>query len=213
MPSKLTRIQVVFAGFAVIFGLVLSEVALAQIEEPSFKLVTKDGAFELRDYAPIIVAEVVVEGERDSAVNSGFRILAGYIFGANTSRSKIAMTAPVTQSKGETIAMTAPVTQTSAGNTWIIRFAMPASYTLETLPTPDDERISLKSIPGRTVAVLGFSGLWTEGNLAEHREELAAILKKKGLKPKGSATFAFYDPPWKPFFWRRNEILQDIEKL
>ena len=198
MPSKLTRIQVVFAGFAVIFGLVLSEVALAQIEEPSFKLVAKDGAFELRDYAPIIVAEVVVEGERDSAVNNGFRILAGYIFGANTSRSKIAMTAPVTQ--------------TSAGNTWIIRFAMPASYKLETLPTPDDERISLKSIPGRTVAVLGFSGLWTEGNLAEHREELAAILKKKGLKPKGSATFAFYDPPWKPFFWRRNEILQDIEK-
>ena len=208
----LTRFRLVFAGFGLFSGLALSEVALAQIEEPAFKLVAKDGAFEVRDYAPMIVAEVAVEGERDSAVNSGFRILAGYIFGANTAQSKIAMTAPVTQSTGETIAMTAPVTQTSAGNSWLIRFSMPASFTLETLPKPNDERILIKKLPGRQVAVLGFSGLWTEGNLTQHREELAGILKQKGLKPKGSATFAFYDPPWKPFFWRRNEILQEIEK-
>ena len=194
----LTRFRLVFAGFGLFSGLALSEVALAQIEEPAFKLVAKDGAFEVRDYAPMIVAEVAVEGERDSAVNSGFRILAGYIFGANTAQSKIAMTAPVTQ--------------TSAGNSWLIRFSMPASFTLETLPKPNDERILIKKLPGRQVAVLGFSGLWTEGNLTQHREELAGILKQKGLKPKGSATFAFYDPPWKPFFWRRNEILQEIEK-
>ncbi|NBR11669.1 MAG: heme-binding protein [Alphaproteobacteria bacterium] len=151
---------------------------MAQIEEPQYKIIAKEGDFELRDYAPYIVAEVITEGERDSAVSAGFRILAGYIFGGNTSQSKIAMTAPVTMSS---------------------------------LPKPDDERIALKQIKSRRVAVLKFSGLWTEGNLNARREELAAMIKKKSLKPKGEATYAFYDPPWKPFFWRRNEVMQEIE--
>jgi len=168
------------------------------IEEPPFTLISKEGDFELRDYAPYIVAEVVIEGDRDSAASAGFRVLAGYIFGGNTSQSKIAMTAPVTQ--------------TGSGSSWVIRFMMPQNYTIETLPKPDDERIHLKQIAGRRVAVLQFSGLWTEGNLDTHRAELAAILAKKSLKPKGTSSYAFYDPPWKPFFWRRNEILQDVEK-
>lgn len=184
---------------------------MAQIEEPTYKIIVKDGAFELRDYSPYIVAEVVIDGDRDSAVNAGFRILAGYIFGGNTSRSKIVMTAPVTQSKGENIEMTAPVTQTAQGSSWIIRFMMPHTYSMATLPQPDDERITLKLIQGRRLAVLKFSGLWTEGNLGAHRDELAALLVRKSLKPKGEATYAFYDPPWKPFFWRRNEVMQDID--
>lgn len=184
---------------------------MAQIEEPQYKIIAKEGDFELRDYAPYIVAEVITEGERDSAVSAGFRILAGYIFGGNTSQSKIAMTAPVTQSKGETIEMTAPVTQTGSGSSWVIRFMMPQAYTMSSLPKPDDERIALKQIKSRRVAVLKFSGLWTEGNLNARREELAAMIKKKSLKPKGEANYAFYDPPWKPFFWRRNEVMQEIE--
>ncbi len=185
---------------------------MAQIEEPPYTVVTKEAEFELRDYAPYIVAEVTVEGDRDSAASAGFRVLAGYIFGGNTSQSKIAMTAPVTQSKGEKIEMTAPVTQTASGSSWVIRFMMPKTYTMNALPKPDDERILLKQIAGRRVAVLQFSGLWTEGNLDTHRAELAALIAKKSLKPKGSSSYAFYDPPWKPFFWRRNEIMQEVEK-
>jgi SOUL heme-binding protein len=200
-----------FIGAFLFISLLFAETSMA-IEEPPFTVISKEGNFELRDYAPYIVAEVVIEGDRDSAASAGFRVLAGYIFGGNTSQSKIAMTAPVTQSKGEKIEMTAPVTQTGNGSSWVIRFMMPQNYTIETLPKPDDERIHLKQIAGRRVAVLQFSGLWTEGNLDTHRAELAALLAKKSLKPKGTSSYAFYDPPWKPFFWRRNEILQDIEK-
>ena len=185
---------------------------MAQIEEPSYKIVEKSGDFEVRNYAPYIVAEVEMEGDRDSAVNAGFRVLAGYIFGGNTKRTKIEMTAPVTQSKGEKIEMTAPVTQSPQGSKWIIRFMMPSGYRLETLPTPDDPRITFKLMPARSVAVLRFSGFWSDSNLEGHRAKLLALLEAKSLKPKGASTYAFYDPPWKPFFWRRNEILQEISK-
>jgi hypothetical protein len=211
MRSALSFRRSVFWSALLFLGLIMIGPAMAQIEEPQYKIIVSEGDFELRDYAPYIVAEVVIEGDRDSAVNAGFRVLAGYIFGGNTSQSKIAMTAPVTQSKGEKIEMTAPVTQTGSGSSWVIRFMMPQTYTMSTLPKPDDERIALKQIKSRRVAVLKFSGLWTEGNLNTHREELAAIITKKSLKPKGEATYAFYDPPWKPFFWRRNEVMQDIE--
>lgn len=184
---------------------------MAQIEEPAFTLVEKSDNFELRDYAPFTVAEITIEGDRDSAVNAGFRALAGYIFGGNTSKQSIAMTAPVTQAPSEKIAMTAPVMQSAAGSGWVIRFAMPSSYRINTLPTPNDARITFRTIPARRVAVLKFSGLWSDKNLTKHREDLAELLQEKKLKPKGAANFAFYDPPWIPFFWRRNEILQDID--
>jgi hypothetical protein len=190
----------------------LSERAMAKTEEPEYTLVQQEGAFELRDYAPIIAAEVSVEGDRDQAVNQGFRILAGYIFGGNAGSTKIEMTAPVTQAKGETIAMTAPVTQSGSDGAWTIRFMMPKDYTLKTLPKPNDTRIRFVEIPARRVAVLRFSGFWSDGNLAEHRDELKALLVARHLKPRGEPSFAFYDPPWQPFFWRRNEILWDIER-
>ena len=211
MGSALSVRRSVFWSALLFLGLSITGPVMAQIEEPQYKIIMKDGDFELRDYAPYIVAEVVIEGDRDSAVNAGFRMLAGYIFGGNTSQSKIAMTAPVTQSKGEKIEMTAPVTQTGTGSSWVIRFMMPQTYTMSTLPKPDDERITLKQIKSRRVAVIKFSGLWTEGNLNARHEELVAIIAKKSLKPKGEATYAFYDLPWKPFFWRRNEVMQEIE--
>ena len=186
--------------------------AMANTEEPEFTLVSKEDSFELRDYAPMIAAEVSVDGERDSAASAGFRILAGYIFGGNAGSAKIDMTAPVTQSKGDTIAMTAPVMQTGNAGVWTIRFMMPKGYTLKTLPKPNDARIRFVEIPGRRVAVLRFSGLWSDSNLMSRREELAALLKAKKLKPQGEPSFAFYDPPWQPFFWRRNEIMWEVSK-
>jgi len=186
--------------------------AMAKTEEPDFTLVSQEDSFEIRDYAPLVAAEVSVEGSRDGAASEGFRILAGYIFGGNNGSAKIDMTAPVTQSKGDTIAMTAPVTQSGSGGSWAVRFMMPKGYTLKTLPKPNDARIHFVEIPGRRMAVLRFSGLWTEKNLTAHQDELAAVLKAKKLKPIGEPSYAFYDPPWQPFFWRRNEILWEISR-
>lgn len=186
------------------------------IEEPTFTLVSQDGDFEIRDYAPSLAAEVLVGGERDEAVNAGFRILAGYIFGGNQGSAKIAMTAPVTQSpadtKGVQIDMTVPVTQSAVRGNWRIRFMMPKSYTKATLPKPNDARVTFVEIPARRVVVLRFSGMWTDASLQARKEELTAFIKSKSLASIGDPTFAFYDPPWKPFFWRRNEVMQEIRK-
>ena len=98
----------------------------SSVAEPSFSVIKADPPFEIRDYAPMIVAETKTQGDRDQAVSDGFRVLADFIFGNNTARTEIAMTAPVTQAKGEKIAMTAPVTQTEDGGRWTIGFVMPA---------------------------------------------------------------------------------------
>ena len=209
MPRS--TIALFLAILLALFAPLVSGAAMADTEEPSFTVVSKDGDFEIRDYAGMIVAETEVVGDRDSAVSSGFRILAGYIFGGNAQKDKIAMTAPVTQMPEAVAGEAMSDGQTGNDMKWRVRFSMPAAYTMATLPKPDDVRIKLVQIPARRVAVLRFSGLWSDGNLEAHRQELIAALGARKLRAKGAPAFAFYDPPWKPFFWRRNEILQEIE--
>lgn len=199
-------------GFAAMIGLTAGAPAMA-VEQPRYTVTLQDGPFEVRDYPPLLAAETTVTGGRSEAVNSGFRTLARFIFGANRSRSAIAMTAPVIQSRasgGEAIAMTAPVIQTPAeGDAFVVQFLMPSEYTTETLPQPTDPAIRIVPIPPRRIAVIRFTGLWTEGSL--HREEAAlrAAIARHGLTvAEGAApSYAFYDPPWTPFFLRRNEVM------
>lgn len=185
---------------------------MADVAEPAFTVEREEGAFQVRRYEPMIVASVTVDGERGTAANRGFRLLADYIFGNNTG-GKIAMTAPVMQSPGETIAMTAPVMQEpAAGEDWTVSFVMPASYTMETLPRPNNEAVRIEERPGRTVAAIRFAGLNTRARLARNTRELAAWVEANGLEPAGPHEFAFYDPPWTPPFLRRNEVLIPIAK-
>ena len=180
-------------------------------EEPKFVLVLKDGDFEVREYAPTVVAEVTVSGNQGQASNQGFRILAGYIFGGNTGQRSIAMTAPVAQRQaGERIAMTAPVTQRSSGSDWVVRFTMPSEYTLGTLPRPDDRRITLRDEPGQRMAVVRFSGIANARSAERHERELDAELQARGLRPVGPTSLAQYDAPWTPWFMRRNEVMVPI---
>lgn len=213
---RFARLITVFVVMSA-FGLFSGRSALA-IEEPQFEVISAEGQIELREYGPILAAEVQVQGSRDEAVNSGFRILAAFIFGDNQGEAKIAMTAPVTQSSdatiqnGEEINMTAPVTQSGSGSNWRIRFMMPQAYTKETLPVPNDQRIKIIELPPRRIVVIRFSGMWTENNLTTQKQTLADYIKTNKLRPIGDPTFAFYDPPWKPFFWRRNEVMQEIKR-
>ena len=120
------------------------------IEEATYTVVERDGEFEIRDYAPHVVAETVVAGSFDRAGNEAFSRLFRYISGDNRSRHKVAMTAPVSQgSEGEKIAMTAPVEQQPAEDRWVVSFTMPASSALETLPQPGDPQVTLRQVPAR----------------------------------------------------------------
>jgi hypothetical protein len=173
----------------------------------------QEGDFEVREYPPLLAAEVSVPGDRDAAGNAGFRLLAGYIFGGNQRRQSIAMTAPVVMeaSGGEKIAMTAPVTQTGQGDAWIVRFMMPAGYTLETLPTPDDARVHLLALPAARLAVVRFSGLARPAQVEERTAALNGFIAAHRLHPLGPPSLARYNPPWTLWFLRRNEVWVPIE--
>ena len=182
------------------------------IEEPKFTLALQDGAFEIRDYAAAIAAEVTVKGTQAEASRKGFRLLAGYIFGANQRRQKIAMTAPVIKSvPGEKIAMTAPVTQIPGNTDWLVRFTMPGRYRLDDLPVPNDPAVKIRAMAPARFAVLRFSGLAGEARVAEALEQLLSILRLRGFKPVGPISIARYNPPWTPWFLRRNEVMISVD--
>jgi hypothetical protein len=185
------------------------------IEEPRHRVLQSDGAFELRQYEPSLVAHVEVEGDASGARTAGFRLLAGYIFGGNQGQRKIEMTAPVTQAAapaGEKIAMTAPVTQSASGaGRWRVSFMMPSAYSLETLPVPNDRRVQFELLPGEKRAVVRFDGFSTDSNLGRHRAQLEAWVLKQGLKPVGDYVSAFYNDPFTLPWNRRNEWWVPVE--
>jgi hypothetical protein len=174
----------------------------------------KEDGFEIRKYDPQIVAETFVEGDLENAGNEGFRRLYAYISGENTEKQSIAMTAPVSQETGsKKIAMTAPVKQEMKNNRWRITFLMPAEYTLETLPEPNDTRVRLTEESGDLMVAVRYSGTWSEEGYEENRALLEAFIQKRGLTKTGEPVWARYDPPFMPWFLRRNEVLIPIEQF
>ena len=181
------------------------------VEEPAFRSVLHEGAFEVRDYPALMVAEVTVSGDQKEAASKGFRLLAGYIFGGNKRRQSIAMTAPVAQAPtSEKIAMTAPVTQIQSAGEWVVRFTMPSAYSMDTLPEPNDPKVHLRALPPARFAVLQFSGLARKDDVAAKTAELEKLARTHHLRAIGPASLAQYDPPWTLWFMRRNEVMIPI---
>lgn len=192
------------------------------IEEPNYSVIEQTGAFELRAYNPMIVAETTVAGSLDDASSAGFRLIADYIFGNNTSAAgdseKVSMTAPVTLSPSHTpskdeaapsekISMTAPVTMARSEGQWRTHFVMPKEYTMNSLPSPNNSAVTLREIPERKYAVIRFSGFTGEAKVAEKTTALMQWLTDKGISPVGEPQLARYNPPWTLPFFRRNEIM------
>ncbi len=195
----------------IIIGLLFAETAVA-IEKLPYNVLEKDGRFELRQYDTYIVAETTVEGNFKAVGNEGFRRLFNYISGSNRTKQEIAMTSPVSQeSNPEKIAMTAPVNQERIEGKWRIAFVMPSKYTLETLPEPIDDQVKLKEVRGRLAAVVRYSGTWSRDRYEEKKGRLEDWIRQKSLVPAGEPIFARYNPPFMPWFLRRNEVWIPVE--
>ena len=211
MRKKL-HLRVAFIFFFV-FAVLLPGSFVMATEEAKYEVVESEGDFELRQYAPQIVAETIVEGDFDEVGNEGFRILVAYIKGDNRASQSISMTAPVSQEAlSEKIPMTAPVTQERKGEKWRITFLMPSTYTLETLPEPLDERVKLRETPARLMAALRYSGTWSRQRYEEKEALLMEMIKERGLTQIGVPVWARYDPPFMPWFLRRNEVLIPVQR-
>ncbi len=190
-------------------GLLIAAMPLLSqaIEEPSYDVVRQMDGAEVRQYAPYVVAEVLVSGPADEAGNQAFPILAGYIFGKNQGARKFDMTAPVTQAAAPVkLEMTAPVTQAAAAGGYVVQFVLPKGVTLASAPEPNDPRVRLRDVPGRRVAVIRYSGFWSQGNYDEHLVRLQQVLRAEQVVWTGEPTLSRYDPPFTPWFMRRNEI-------
>ena len=180
-------------------------------ETPRYELIERHEDVELRRYAGYIKAEVTVDGQNyRNAVEKGFGVLANFIFGNNVSRQKIEMTTPVQASPAEKIAMTTPVTVTMSGE-YVVAFIMPASYTMETLPLPNDARIRFSTVPEHTAAAIRFNGYFNQQKIDRNKERLARWLAEQGLETDGDFILAGYNPPWVPGFLARNEVMVKLK--
>jgi SOUL heme-binding protein len=189
-----------------VLAFVGSVIGASGVEEAPYQVLSRDGDFEIRDYPALTVAETTVQADRNSAGSVGFRLLAGYIFGANAKKQSIAMTAPVIEAPAERYS--------AAGQSgdWVIRFVMPQGFSLADLPKPDAEKVVLREESATRLAVLKFSGLASDGSVAKKTSELAAAMKARNLAPNGYPIIAQYDPPWTLPFLRRNEIMIPIRR-
>jgi len=194
----------------------LTNASAMAIEEPQYRVIERDGAFELRDYAPYLVAETQVDAGFEDAGSVAFRRLFRYISGDSTTQQKMAMTAPVTQSRGtdrgEKIAMTAPVTQVASDEGYTVAFIVPAKYTLDTVPQPTDPTVLIREIPRQLVAAWRYSGRWTAANYRDNEHALRAAIEARGLVASGEPVLARYNPPFMPWFLRRNEVLIPVDR-
>jgi len=185
----------------------------SRVENTDYSVLESKKEYEVRLYPTHIVAQTTVTGPYKEALNQGFRIVVGYIFGGNTKKESIAMTAPVVEKSPEfeSIAMTAPVTASIEGESHVIAFSMPKAYTLETLPTPTDSRVKIVTIPEKKMAVIRFSWFRTDSRVQSKKQELIDALKKDNVAVVGEPQYAGYNAPWTPPWMSRHEVLVEIE--
>ena len=211
---QILKIRHIWTSTVCLFLLIVLLTAMSMpahaIEEPAYTVVQTSDVFEVRQYAPYLVAEVVVPGPASEAGNQGFSLLGGYIFGKNKGERKLEMTAPVTQTAVAAppvkLEMTAPVTQAVTPGGFLVQFVMPKGYTLATLPVPLDERVKLREVPGNRVAVIRFSGSWSQSTYEEQLQKLRTALAAAGLATAGEPVWSRYNGPFSLPFLRRNEI-------
>lgn len=185
----------------------------SNVEQARYTVVRKSGAYEIRMYASHIEAQTTASGSYSESLNRGFMVVAGYIFGGNEKKQPIAMTAPVTvqQPVSETIAMTAPVVATGNGDSRVISFVMPSSYTLTSLPTPKDARVKLVEVPEKKVAAVRFSLFRNDARILAMEKKLLSALADDNVRVIGKPSFAGYNAPWTPPWMVRYEVMVEVE--
>ena len=208
--KKKIFVAILLTVVVLVFGAAMIGPIMSNVEVPAYKILKKEQNIEIRQYPPLIIAEVKTAGSRQDAIGDGFRILADFIFGNNEGEKQLSMNGPIRQQEGIKIAMTAPVQQEQTDTEWAISFIMPSKFSIDTIPNPINDRIKIIQIPSKRYAVITFSGRSTEANLTKHTNELEIYMNGSSYSKVGNAKYAFYNPPWTLPFLRRNEVQFEI---
>lgn len=170
------------------------------LETLAYDVLKTVGDIEIRRYEPHLLATVEVNGNFSKAGSQGFRPLFNYISGENTGAEKITMTAPVLQQASTS-------SEQSQQDQWFVSFVMPSGLDQQNVPTPSDDVVQITRQAGLVVAAIKYSGGWSQRNYVAHERLLFAELKDMNLSGCGAPKWAGYDPPFMPWFLRKNEIL------
>lgn len=208
---KRRRKIIILIVATILVGALVTGPIMSNVETPSYKVIQSKGKIEIREFDPMVIAEVQVIGRRKDAISSGFKLLADYIFGNNISQENIDTTATIQQPASEKIAMTAPVQQQLANDSWLVSFVMPSEYNLEDLPKPKNIEVKLKNVPVKRFVTIQFSGTSSDENLAKHKKLLVEFIKNNSISVTGTSKYAFYNPPWTLPLMRRNEVMFEVQ--
>ena len=208
---KCRRKIIILIVATILVGSLATGPIMSNVETPSYKVIQSKGKIEIREFDPMVIAEVQVVGRRKDAISSGFKLLADYIFGNNISQENINTTATIQQPASEKIAMTAPVQQQLANDSWLVSFVMPSEYNLEDLPKPKNIEVKLKNVPVKRFVTIQFSGTSSDENLAKHKKLLVEFIKNNSISVTGTSKYAFYNPPWTLPLMRRNEVMFEVQ--
>ena len=208
---KCRRKIIILIVATILVGALATGPIMSNVETPSYKVIQSKGKIEIREFDPMVIAEVQVVGRRKDAISSGFKLLADYIFGNNISQENIDTTATIQQPASEKIAMTAPVQQQLANDSWLVSFVMPSEYNLEDLPKPKNVEVKLKNVPVKRFVTIQFSGTSSDATLAKHKKLLVEFIKTNSISVTGTSKYAFYNPPWTLPVMRRNEVMFEVQ--
>ncbi|MFZ9755100.1 MAG: SOUL family heme-binding protein [Bacteroidia bacterium] len=193
----MTKMLWILGGLVAIAAVLLlfASFRFSNIETPKYTVLRKIGEVEIRSYPSMNVAQTSLNSASfDSEGSNGFRAIASYIFGANESSQKIAMTAPVVMEMGDSSRM---------------HFVMPSAYDLEALPRPNSSRVQILEKPAQTLAVLSYGGFSDDDKIAKHCEELKTTLAAEGIQTRGAYLYMGYNSPW-DVVNRRNEVAIEV---
>lgn len=192
-------------GAALVGGALVYYLREKQTEEPEFRALATDGEFQIREYPAMTVAETVVNGPRNQALDDGFRALADYIFAKSRAGEQLPMSVPVMQDSGDPMASDPPLFDDELEGGWRTRFVMPAGRSAANLPEPSDA-VELVELPPRRVGVVSFAGRPGDRGLAEQEDRLRGWLARRGEASEAEPEYAFYNSPVIPGPLRRNEV-------
>jgi hypothetical protein len=178
--------------------------ALADYEQPSYELVLQQDKLEIRDYAPAMVVETQVLASRRDAAGDAFRSLFKYISGSNEASLEIPMTSPVAQTQTNR-------DESGAANKWAIRFFLPGDMSAKDIPQPTMNGVTIVKLEAQRYASVSFRGTQNDKKVATNLTKLKSFIGAQGYDVSGPPVYAFYDPPFIPWFLRDNEILLPIE--